>query len=198
MEDLLLLSTAYLPPVEYFYLILTHESFLIEGEENYQKQTYRNRCRILTSQGPLYLSIPVLRASFHKVKTRDTEIDYSKKWQQIHLRSISSAYRSAPYFQYYFEIFEKIISEGHKYLIDLNASLLEALMGIIGIERKVLFTRSFTPRSNTDWRYDISPKKKSDYNARKYPQVFDQFGFVPNLSIIDLIFNTGPDATEYI
>lgn len=198
MEDILLLSTSYLPPVEYFSLILKHESFLIEREENYLKQTYRNRCRILTSQGPLYLIVPVLRASFHKVKTRDTQIDYSKRWQQIHLRSISSAYRSAPYFQYYFEIFEKIISEGHKYLIDLNTSLLEALMGITGIERKVLFTESFTVESNTDFRYALSPKKKSDFSARRYPQVFDQFGFIPNLSIIDLIFNTGPDAVDYL
>lgn len=198
MEDPLLLSTAYLPPVEYFSLILKHESFLIEGEENYLKQTYRNRCRILTSQGPLDLSVPVLRASFHKIKTRDTEIDYSKRWQQIHLRSISSAYRSAPYFQYYFEIFENIISENHKYLIDLNTKLLEALMEIIGIERKVLFTRSFTARSNSDFRYIISPKKKSDYSAKKYPQVFDQFGFIPNLSIIDLIFNAGPDTAKYL
>ncbi|NSW93177.1 MAG: WbqC family protein [Bacteroidales bacterium] len=198
MEDTLLLSTAYFPPVEYFSLILRHEFLIIEQEENYHKQTYRNRCRILTSLGTLDLSVPVLKASFHKVKTRDTEIDYSKRWQQIHLRAISSAYRSAPWFQFYFETFEKIISEGHRYLIDLNTCLLEALLEMIGIERRISYTESFVTNCQNDYRYALSPKKESDYQPKKYHQVFDQFGFIPNLSIIDLIFNTGPDAKSYL
>lgn len=198
MKDHLLLSTAYFPNTEYFSLILKHESLLIEREENYLKQTYRNRCRILTSLGVLDLSVPVMKAGFHKVKIRDTRIDYSKRWQQVHLRSISSAYRSAPWFQYYFETFEKIISAGHQFLIDLNTCLLEALLEMTGIEREISFTESFIAKSNNDYRYALSPKKKSDYQAKKYHQVFDQSGFIPGLSIIDLLFNTGPDAANYL
>lgn len=201
MAGKILLSTAYLPPIEYFSHILNADEILIEREENYLKQTYRNRCYILATSGPLPLTVPVYEGSFHKTPVSDIRIDYSKRWQQVHLGTLTSSYSAAPYFLYYFEIIEKIILSRHEFLLDLNMKLLQALMKMLGSEASVSYTSNFTPvgRSSEDLRYSISPKRKSLYTVRKYLQVFgSEKGFVPGLSIVDLLFNMGPDAVHYL
>jgi len=129
----LLISTAYLPPVEYFSLISDAEEIFIEKEENYIKQSYRNRCYILSAHGPQMLSVPVYLGSVHKTLIKDIRIDYSKRWQQVHLRAMTASYNSSPYFEFYFESIEKIISANHEYLIDLNTALLEKIQQILKI-----------------------------------------------------------------
>jgi hypothetical protein len=197
----ILLSTAYLPPVEYFSHILEAEEILIEREENYLKQTYRNRCYILSADGPLSLTVPVYMGSFHKTPVKEIRIDYSKRWQQVHLGAITSSYNSSPYFVYYFENIEKIILTGHKFLLDLNMYLLQALIGLLKISASPSYTTHFMPEEGerNDFRYAITPKRKSAYTPKKYLQVFSQPGlFNPGLSIIDLVFNTGPEAKSYL
>jgi WbqC-like protein family len=195
-----LLSTAYFPPAEYFSAIKLADRILIEKEENYIKQTYRNRCRILSSAGILSLSVPVMKGPFLKAPVGEIVIDYSKRWQQVHLRAFKSSYGTSPYFQYYFETIEKAILGNHKYLIDLNYELLSLCLDMVRIQRSVAFTSSFEPHEEkeSDFRYLISPKKTSSYSARPYFQVFAINGFVPNLSILDLLFNMGPESAEYL
>jgi hypothetical protein len=201
MTGKILLSTAYLPPVEYFALIKNHEELFIEREENYQKQSYRNRCYILSAGGPQLLTIPVYTGSFYKTPVKDIRIDYSKRWQQIHSGALKSSYNSSPYFQFYFDTIERIIQSNYKFLLDLNMDLLAEILRMLEIESKISYTIDFEPiaGNNNDFRYTISPKRNSVYNTKEYLQVFRAVkGFVPGLSIVDLIFNMGPEAISYL
>ncbi len=201
MAGKILVSTAYLPPVSYFSQIAHVEEVFVEREENYLKQTYRNRCYILSAHGPQSLSIPVFRGSQHKTVIRDISVDYSKRWQQVHLGAIISSYRASPYFEFYYEIIENIISQNHKFLLDLNLELTEAILKIIKLQITLFYTSVFEPANNrdNDFRYTISPKLESSVKVKEYSQVFDTGqGFVPNLSIIDLIFNMGPESSYYL
>lgn len=201
MEGRILISSAYLPPVEYFSLILKADEVFIEREENYLKQTFRNRCYILSAQGRQILSVPVYLGSLHKTPVKDIRIDYSKRWQQVHLRAIIASYRSSPYFEFYFEDLEKIILRTHQFLLDLNSELTESLLSILGIRTSISYTALFEPFGETenDFRYTISPKNKSALALKAYTQVFNKNNeFVAGLSIIDLIFNMGPEAVSYL
>ena len=196
-----MVSTAYLPPVEYFAVISQAEEALIEREENYLKQSYRNRCYILSAHGPQLLTVPVYLGSQHKTPTKDIRIDYSKRWQQVHLGAIIASYGSSPYFQYYYEIIEKIISRKVNFLFDLNMELTDSVLKMLKLHTKITCTTYFAPagESENDFRYKISPKIESRYSAKEYMHVFDSGNrFIHMLSIIDLIFNMGPEAFEYL
>jgi hypothetical protein len=200
MTGKILVSTAYLPPVEYLAMISQAEETFIEREENYLKQTYRNRCYILSAHGPQLLTVPVYLGSQHKKPIKDIRIDYSKRWQQVHLGAIIASYGSSPYFQYYFENIEKIISRKTDFLFDLNMELTESVLKMLRLDSKISCTSEFEPagKSENDFRYKISPKKESHYHAKEYMHVFDSDRFIHRLSIIDLIFNTGPEAIDYL
>ncbi|MBK8883579.1 MAG: WbqC family protein [Bacteroidales bacterium] len=201
MSGKILISTAYLPPVEYFSLILDADEVLVEREENYLKQSYRNRCYILSANGPHSLTIPVYLGSLHKTAVKEIRIDYSKRWQQVHLRAINTSYRSSPFFEFYFEDFEKVILKNHEYLMDLNTGLTEVIFSMLRINKPLKYTSSFIPPDSVDhdYRYRISPKKSSDFILKEYTQVFTTgSGFVRGLSIIDLLFNMGPDSSHYL
>lgn len=201
MSGKIFLSTAYLPPTEYFAYLNEADEALIEREENYLKQSYRNRCYILSVSGLQPLTVPVLHGSFHKTPVKDICIDYSKRWQQVHIGAIVSSYSSSPYFLYYFEIIEKIIQTDYKFLLDLNMELMNALLKFLKINTLISYTTDFKPveEGKNDYRYKISPKRESEYSAKEYMQVFNsEKGFIPGLSVVDLIFNTGPDALSYL
>lgn len=201
MPAYILLSTAYLPPIEYISRIANAEEALIEKEENYIKQSYRNRCYLLTASGVQSLTVPVFMGSLHKTPVKDIRIDYSKRWQQVHLRALAAAYGSSPFFLYYFELIEKIILQGHEFLLDLNMDLLRAILKMIKLEAGVSYTESFSPaeKAENDFRYSILPKKKSDFRTKLYTRVFtskeDHNG---KLSIVDLLFNMGPDTINFL
>lgn len=200
MPGEILISTAYFPPAEYFSLIKNADSVLIELEENYVRQTYRNRCKILSSDGILSLTVPVMKGTQAKVPIKDIVIDYSKRWQQVHIRAITSAYGRSPFFQFYFGPIEKILLGNQKFLVDLNEELLNKCLEMLKIKKSILRTYCFKPvaGSDQDFRYRISPKVISGYHCTPYIQVFGQEGFVAGLSVLDLIFNNGPDAAEYL
>jgi hypothetical protein len=199
-----LLSTAYFPPVHYMALIARSDHILIEKEENYLKQTFRNRCYILSANGPLALTVPVIQGSFHKTALKDIRIDYSKRWQQMHVRGITSSYRSSAYWLFYYDLIEKPIFRNHKFLIDLNMDILEILLKITGLTPGVSFTTSYEPAGmlTNDFRYEIAPKNKIGsivFNLKEYYQLFkNTSGFVPGLSTLDLLFNLGPDSAGYL
>ena len=206
MDRKILLSTSYLGPVQYFSKYLLSGKLVIESHENFIKQTYRNRCVIAGANGPIKLTIPVLRGSFHKTAINKLEIDYSKRWQDIHWRTIESAYRSAPFFDYFEEEIKSVFIKQTQFLIEYNTELTSSILSILNIEpHHKLSNRYHDNTSNTedlDYRELIRPKNiEPDILFRAYPyhQVFEEeHGFTPNLSILDLIFNAGPESIEIL
>ena len=201
MAGTILVSTAYLPPIEYVSLLNESDTALIEREENYAKQTYRNRCYILSANGTQMLTVPILEGSFHKTVIKDIRIDYSKRWQQVHLRAINAAYKSSPYFDFYYDDIERIILTNPKFLLDLNFELLSFLINALKISINIEHTARFAPPTNNknDYRYLITPKIPALRNTMQYRQtfIFDS-GFVQGLSVVDLLFNMGPDSGLFL
>lgn len=193
-----LLSTAYFAPSVYFSILTSTETAVIEKWENYHKQTYRNRCVILGANGPLTLTVPVLRGSLHKTAIRDIEVDNGRQWRKQHIKSIISAYALSPFFEFYFDSLEEAINTKTSFLLDLNLQITEAVNKCIGIKNELRFSDEFLLPGDAanDFRYFISPKIKetiTGYTEPVYIQAFsDRFGFVPGLSILDMLFNNGP------
>jgi len=200
----LILSTAYFPPVQYFTRIIRSNKVQIEVNETYHKQTYRNRCIIYSASGPLALTVPVERGSFHKTPLKELLIDNSRNWQQSHLRALNTAYKSAAFYEFYIDELEKFFKRRFNKLLDLNNDILESLLDILGIDAKINLTEEFIKEySNAeDHRYNIKPKNQTefpDFNPPEYFQVFNSaHGFKRDLSILDLIFNMGPEAYDYL
>ena len=197
-----LLSAAYLPPIEYFYYLLKSERILIEQFETYPKQTYRNRCAILSGNGKLSLSIPVVKTNGNHTLTKDIELFNEEKWQLKHWRAIHAAYSASPFFLYYADELESFFTEKQDKLLDFNLALTQSLCKLIGFQPMIELSANFTKNKPgfIDLRNTISPKHPSTLkHFPAYTQVFsDRHGFVPNLSIIDLLFNLGPETGDYL
>ncbi len=204
METGLVLSTAYFPPVQYFAEINKASDIFIEAHENYSRQTYRNRCCILSGSGKLTLSVPVQNIPGIKQLITGVKIDNSSNWQRIHIHAIRSAYGKSPFFHYYAEdILEPIVNLKSEYLFDLNNKILTTIIRILKINKKTYITTSYEPSypaGINDCRNSIHPKKyPGSENKPKYIQTFsDRFDFISNLSILDLIFNTGPESARFL
>lgn len=200
-----ILSTAYFPNIQYISKFVAFDELVLEQFENYQKQSYRNRCVIYGANGPMTLVVPVKKNSGTKTSIKEVLIDYDLKWQHQHWNSIYSAYKNSPFFDYYEDDFCVFFRGKEKYLFDLNTKINELILCLLRINVNFKLTQTYAENSfNYDYRSSISPKPrlfKSDelFTAYPYPQVFsDKFGFKPNLSIIDLLFNIGPDSIEII
>ncbi len=191
-----LFSTAYLAPVEYFQYLKTAGKVCIEQHEYYQKQTYRSRCRIATANGIMDLSIPVEKRNHTLI--RDIRISEHSDWQTQHWRSIEAAYNSSPFFEYYADDFRPFFEKKWLFLWDFNMELLHKTLELLDIETEILLTETYEPQTGEetlDLREIIHPKKEASIPLKSYYQVFaTKFGFIPNMSIIDLLFNMGNES----
>jgi WbqC-like protein family len=198
----LLLSTAYLPPVEYFAYLLRFPLTIIEQHETYPKQTYRNRTEIYTDKGKMVLHVPAVKPNGNHTKTCAIIFGNQEKWQLNHWRAIEAAYIASPFFLYYKDMIFPFFEKPQLKLLEMNTRLTTTLCTMIGIETELLYTDRFRkkPENTLDLRSKIHPKKPSTIsNFPHYHQVFaDRHGFIPNLSIIDLLFNLGPETKSYL
>ena len=202
----ILVNTAYFPPIQYFSEIKNCSEILVEQHESYGKQSYRNRCDIMTANGVMTLSVPVVKGASLKILTKDVLVDYSTNWQKLHFKGIESAYKNSPYYDYYIDNLLPFFERKEKYLLDLNTKILRELMENIGLNRPLTFTEDYYPITvnHDDLRDVIHPKParrraERPFTPKPYHQTFaERFPFTPNLSIIDLLFNMGPETGGYL
>jgi hypothetical protein len=196
---MILLSTAWFPPVEWMHHFLGNERVLVEAKENFVKQTWRNRCTIASANGLQSLSIP-LQDEGNKTVITEKKISYREGWQAKHWRAIESAYSSSPYFEYFEEDVKQAVFAEHEFLFDLNGHSIRTVLHILRLRKEIETTTVYeaSPAAE-DLRYSISPKEKSSLHFPEYYQVFkDRYGFAENLSVLDLLFNEGLGSAEYL
>ncbi|MDR0393924.1 MAG: WbqC family protein, partial [Tannerella sp.] len=189
------LSTAYLAPIRYYSKLAHFDEVSMEVWENYPKQTYRNRCLIATANGPQVLTVPVEKPETLKCPTRDIRISNHGNWRHSHWNALVSAYNMSPFFEYYADDFRPFYENRYKYLIEYNEALRVMICALLDIRPAVAHTGKYEPEVPNDFRTGIDPrhpKPDESFTIRPYYQVFrDKHGFIPNLSIVDLLFNTG-------
>ena len=192
----------YLPPVAYFTKILTYKpDILIEREEHFPKQTYRNRANIYSPDGVLPLTVPVIKGSKMHTKVKDVKISYDFKWQRLHWMSLETCYRRSAYFEYYEDDFAPFYQKQFTYLFDYNEQLLQLLLKCIKIQLPLQYTTAYQAQYVPlhDLRDSFSAKKEYNSEQKPYFQVFEERnGFIKNLSIVDLLFSQGPQTINYL
>lgn len=195
-----LLSTAYFAPIPFYALIIKSVNTYIEQFENYTKQTFRNRCEILGANGNISLIVPVVKSRNPKTLIKDMRISYDVDWQRNHWHTICTAYGSSPYLNYFKDDIFPFFEVKEKFLLDYNIKIHDTMCELLEIGNNTILTSDFEtiPEDFENFREVISPKNKllnHQFPNEKYTQVFsEKTGFVPNLSILDLLFNEGPNS----
>jgi len=205
-----LLSCAYLAPIQYYTKLISYRNIYVEYCESYLKQSYRNRTVILAANGSLQLTLPVADGPRAKGPIRDIQLSYDHPWQQMHWRGISSAYNNSPFFEYYADDFATFFHEKKwKFLTDFNREIQDIVNKSVNLKVDLKYTEEYLPinivsDTTDDFRYSINPKiQKQSTDPNFYPtpytQVFhEKWGFVHNLSILDLLFNEGPQTINHL
>jgi hypothetical protein len=203
MAKEILIDLHYLPSLEYFCCLRASPVIHLEYHENYPKQTFRNRCYVMSAHGPVKLTVPV-HGTGKKIPVGEILIDYRQKWQHQHWRTIQSAYGKAPFFEHYSPFFEKTILHPYEKLVDLNLALLTICLDLLGMKRSLLPTAAYKKTAEKplwDLRSVVHPKKhfseNSFYQPVPYMQLFGK-DFAPNLSLLDLLFCEGPHALKIL
>jgi hypothetical protein len=205
-HNAVLLNSASFAPVQYFTKFMLCDKVYIEQFENFPKQTWRNRYEILGANGPVPLVIPVVKGRGGKVKIRDLQISYETGWQRNHWRTIFSACNSSPFFEYYQDDIRPFFEKPWKFLFDFNQASLQTVCDLLELETSIQLTTDFEsiPMGTINLRESITPKSHKappdeQFHPEPYTQVFsDRFGFTPNLSILDLLFNEGPNSLNIL
>ena len=202
-----LLSTTYFGPVQWYQKLHRAEHVQIEQWESFQKQTYRNRCLIATTQGVQALTVPVVRGETSLIK--DLRISDHGNWRHLHWNALQSAYGESPFFEYYQDDIRPFFTERWERLLDFNEAIRAKICELIDIQPQVSYSKEFTVyglqftvNQVPDFREAIRPKHPApdpDFEPKPYYQVYQQkHGFLSNLSILDLLFNMGPEGIFWL
>jgi len=183
---------------------LVRNEIIWEVEDNYQKQTYRNRCYICTDQGKLLLSIPIKHVGGDegRQKYKDVKLGNEYQWQRQHWRTLQTAYRTSPYFEYYEDDIAILFEKKYDFLMDFNFKTIEVIHDCLQIAMPTEMSQSYQvhlPPNLQDARFLVSSKNEQEFEQQAYVQVFgDRHGFIKNTSVLDLLFNEGTNALSYL
>ncbi len=196
-----LLQTTYFGPIQWYQKLNRYEHCVIEQCDSYQKQTFRNRCVIATANGIQALTVPV-EVTGEKQEVRDVRISDHNQWRRVHWNALQSAYSESPFFEYYVDDIRPFFELRYDFLIDFNEAIRQKVCELIDIHPQVTYTSDYVREYPNDFREIIKakhPKPDGDFEARPYWQVFDRkHGFLPNMSILDLLFCMGPESVFYL
>lgn len=202
-----LLQTTYFGPIQWYQKLYRYDHCLIEQHDSFQKQTYRNRCVIATANGIQALTVPVehsLLTSNHSPLVKDLRISDHNQWRRVHWNALQSAYSESPFFDYYADDIRPFFERKYTFLLDFNEEIRQRLCELIDIQPNVSYTVDFShqPSAIIDFREVINakhPLPDTDFEPKRYWQVFQhKHGFLPNLSILDLLFCMGPESVFYL
>ncbi len=192
----------YLPPIDFFTALKQNElPALFDIHEHFPKQTYRNRASIHSPNGKLDLIVPVVKGAKVHTPLKDVRISYEFNWQRLHWLSLQTSYRSSAFFEFYEDDFAPFYEKKYDFLADYNEELIQLVARLLKLECALEKSLSY-PEANEsmlDYRLSIHPKKGPLFSSKPYFQVFDdRNGFIPNLSIVDLLFNQGPQSQRFL
>jgi hypothetical protein len=192
---MVLLSTAYFAPISYYILIANNIDVILEKHENFNRQSYRNRCRIYSANGLQDLVVPIVKNKSEKTKITEVQISYDTLWQKQHYKAIEAAYRNSPFYEFYIDDLKIFFDKPYTHLYQMNMEILQKICQLIklplSIEESTVYQN--TTENLSDYRDIIHPKKEHKIKTPTYWQVFaSKFGFKHDLSILDLLFNMGP------
>lgn len=198
----ILLHPTYFPSISHFAAMMQNDSTVFEVEDNFQKQTNRNRTYIYSPNGIQLLNIPVKHSKIPHQKTKDVRIENDFDWQKQHYKSLEAAYRSSPFFEFFEDDIQPFFQKKHVFLLDLNFETLELVFKCMRAKINYSITNEFLIESDAtqilDFRFLVNGKKDTS-NLQQYPQVFEEkYGFINNLTILDLLFNEGKFAVDYL
>ncbi|WP_445717567.1 WbqC family protein [Flavobacterium sp.] len=196
----ILIHPTYFPSISHYIAMIQADSVTFEMEDNFQKQTNRNRMYIYSPNGVQLLNIPVKHAVEKHQKYKDVRIENDFGWQKNHLKSLEAAYRTSPFFEYFEDDFRPLFEKKHEFLMDLNLEVFELVNDSLGINIETKKTIEFFHEATnyTDFRHLVNGKKDT-IKLEEYTQVFNEkHGFLNNLSILDLLFNEGRYAVDYL
>lgn len=202
MSNNILIQPAYFAPIAQYAAILQADTVTFEVHDNFLKQTYRTRCFVYGANGKLLLNIPVNKTKGAKSLSAKTELNYAEDWQKLHFKSLQSAYKNAPFFEYYEDDLAIVFNTKFQYLEELHTACHSFVMDALLENSTTKNTTEYIPHDTkdyTDLRFLIHSKKQAPFVFPNYIQMFDdKHGFLSNLSILDLIFMEGPSAAIYL
>lgn len=196
-----ILHPTYFPNVAHVVAMVKSDMFIFEIHDNYQKQTYRNRTYIYGANGKLLLNIPIKHSQKNRQLYKNVKIENATNWQDLHWKSLQSAYRTSPFFEFYEDAIQHVFQNKFTFLLDYNIKCLQAIFDCLQLPFDYQYTTVFekVTGNKNDFRYLVNCKKEIPQQFTSYTQVFgSKHGFLQNLSILDLLFNEGPNAINYL
>ncbi len=194
-----LLSTTYFGPIQWYQKLNRYDACEIERMDSFQKQTYRNRCVIATTNGTQALTVPIEKGAD---LIRDTRLSDHGNWRHLHWNALCSAYGESPFFEYYQDDIRPFFEKKWEFLYDFNGEITLKICELLGIQPRIIPTDIYVKTADNDFREVIHPKHPlpdEDFSPRRYYQVYERkHGFIPNLSILDLLFNMGNESILYL
>ena len=185
-----------------FWKLITSNDVVFDVYEHYQKRSYRNRAEIVGANGKLRLSIPLMHGKNQHAAIKDVRISYNERWQELHWQSLVSCYSRSPYFEYYEDKIKLFYTQQYEFLADYNIAFIEAIAKLLKTEIQYSLSKEYQNKEHfkdNDWRNLLLPKNTTNVDFPAYPQVFnDRFAFVPDLCVLDVLFNCGNRSLSYI